>query len=78
MCECCSNNAANHQGHVHVNGIECSGCFGKLEKGLSDIPGIVRVEFVKEAEQAKVVFDRRILDIANLERTIDQLGFAVS
>lgn len=78
MCECCSNNAAAHQGHVHVNGIECSGCFGKLEKALSDIPGIVSVEFVKDSEQAKVVFDRRIVDVTNLEKAIDQLGYAVS
>lgn len=78
MCECCSNNAAAHQGHVHVNGIECSGCFGKLEKALSGIPGIASVEFVEDSKQAKIIFDRRILEISNLEKTIDQLGFAVS
>ncbi len=78
MCECCAQHAAGHHGHVHVNGVDCDDCFNRLEQILKDTPGIVSIEFVRAAEQAKVVFDRRILEITGLEQILDNNGFAVS
>lgn len=78
MCECCAQHAAGHHGHVHVNGVDCEECFKKLEQLLQDTPGLVSVEYAKDTEQAKVVFDRRILEITALEQLLDNNGFAVS
>lgn len=78
MCECCSHNAATHQGHIHVYGVSCSECFSELQELLSEVPGVINVEFVESAEQAKIVFDKRILEITNLEEVLDQNGFGVS
>lgn len=78
MCECCSHNAANHQGHIHVCGVTCSDCFSQLQEILNEVPGIINVEFVESAEQAKIVFDKRIMEITNLEQVLDENGFGVS
>lgn len=78
MCECCSNQAVAHQGHIHVNDVHCANCFNKLQKALADIPGVAGVEFVSEAQQAKVIFDRRIVNIASLEQIVTESGFFVS
>ncbi len=78
MCECCSNHAANHQGHVHVNSVESDDCFKGLAHVLRDVPGVISVEFAAAAEQAKIVFDKRILEITSLEQILDKNGFAVS
>lgn len=78
MCECCSNHAGQHRGHIHVNGVDCDACFADLEKALSDVPGIITLEYVRDGEQAKVTFDRRILEVTRLEKLLDENGFAVS
>lgn len=78
MCECCSDRAADHQGHIHVYGVSCSNCFGELQEILSEVPGVITVEFVENAEQAKVVFDKRILEVTHLEEVLDENGFGVS
>jgi len=78
MCECCSQKAAGHQGHIHVNSVDCDDCFKELEGILNDLPGIINVEYVKDAEQAKIVFDKRIIEVTGLEKVLDKNGFAVS
>lgn len=78
MCECCSDRAAIHQGHIHVCGVSCSSCFGELQQILREIPGVINIEFVENAEQAKVVFDKRIVEITRLEQVLDEGGFGVS
>lgn len=78
MCECCSNHAEQHRGHVHVNGVDCTACFTDLEKALSDVPGIISLEYVGDGEQAKVTYDKRILAVTRLEEILDEKGFAVS
>lgn len=78
MCECCSQHAASQQGHIHIRSVDCDECFRDLEKVLADVPGVVSVEFVRAVEQAKVVFDKRIIEITGLEEILDRNGFAVS
>ena len=78
MCECCSQHAAKHQGHVHINGIDSKSCFQELETVLCDVPGVVSVEFIEGVAQVKVVFDKRILEVTGLEQLLDKNGFALS
>jgi len=78
MCECCSGHARSNQGHIHVNGVDCVDCFGDLEKSLANVPGIITVEYVKDERQAKLTFDKRILEVTRLEEILDENGFGVS
>ncbi len=78
MCDCCSQHAADHQGHIHINNVDCDDCFRELQNVLADVPGVVSVEFVRDVEQAKVVFDKRIMEITGLEQILFENGFAVS
>jgi len=71
VCECCSQHAAGHQGHIHVNGVNGEDSFRELQDALMDTPGVVSIEHVKDAEQAKVVFDKRIIEITRLEQVLD-------
>ncbi len=78
MCECCAQHAAHQQGHIHIRRIDSDNCFKDLERVLANVPGVVGVEFNKEAGQARVVFDKRILETTSLEDILEQEGFAVS
>ncbi len=78
MCECCATHGQAHQGHVHVNGVDCAACFADLERALTNLPGIIEVEYIKDNAQAKVTFDKRIVKVTRLEEILDENGFAVS
>lgn len=78
MCECCSGHSELHRGHVHVKGVGCDGRFAGLEKALSDVPGVVSLEYAGDWEQVKVTFDKRILAVTRLEEILKEKGFALS
>ncbi len=78
MCECCAQHAANQQGHLHVGRVNGDDSFKNLKTALADVPGVVGVEFIQEAGQAKIVFDKRIVELASLTEILGRNGFAVS
>jgi hypothetical protein len=69
MCECCSNHAAGHRGHIHIKDIFDEG-YNVIKHTLKDIPGIVSVDYTREQQQAKVVFDKRLLDASRIEKIL--------
>lgn len=78
MCECCAHNADSNQAHVHVGGINCTGCLGKLKDVLADVPGVANVEFIQDKKQAKVIFDKRIIELESLSKTLNEKGYTIS
>ena len=60
MCECCSQKAESHTGHLHIKEI-ASEKFGQLRKMLVNLPGVTGVEYIVENEEIKVNFDQRIV-----------------
>lgn len=78
MCECCGNNADQNQSHLHVKDINCNGCLGGLKETLADVPGVLRVDFVEEKKQGKVIYDKRIIETEKLVQTLADSGYSVA
>jgi copper chaperone CopZ len=78
MCECCSNQAEQYRGHIHVNGVECADCVTGLEKALTGVPGVISLEYAEDREQVKVNFDKRIIAVTRLEEILKEKGFTFS
>jgi copper chaperone CopZ len=55
----------------------CEG-FRGLERVISDIPGIISVEFAGETGKARVVFDKRITETAMLKRILGENGYTAA
>ncbi|KNZ70957.1 heavy metal transport/detoxification protein [Thermincola ferriacetica] len=78
MCECCANHAKKHEDHIHVQGVNCGHCVSAIEKALADMPGINGLEHLAEANQLKISFDTRLVDVAKLTEIITGLGYNVA
>ena len=78
MCECCSNHAKQHEGQIHVNGVNCGHCVGTIEKALSNKPGINALEHLSESKQLRISFDSRLVEVESLKKIIADLGYEVA
>ena len=61
-----------------VTGMTCGGCVASVQRVLSAIPGVQRVEVSLTPAQARVVFDPARTDRATLEKAIVVAGFGVT
>lgn len=60
-----------------VQGMDCTTCAQHIERDLSLLPGVQRVQVLLSAEKATVQFDSTQLDRAALVRRIEQSGYRV-
>lgn len=63
--------------HFQVDGMSCGGCSGKLEKALSEIPGIQAVTASHETGAVTVTLGEHPLPRATIETVIEETGFDV-
>lgn len=60
---------------LQITGMTCAACANRIEKGLSKLEGVSSANVNFAMEKASVTYDPSIIDIPQLEQTIQQLGY---
>lgn len=61
---------------LQITGMSCSACSTAITQALEATPGILRANILLATAQARIAYDRRILETASLGTIIDRLGYA--
>ncbi|MDR1572510.1 MAG: sulfite exporter TauE/SafE family protein [Clostridiales Family XIII bacterium] len=62
-------------GRLHIGGMTCTGCQGKIERKLRSTAGIESAEVAYGDGIATVVYDTDIISIREIESVIERLGY---
>ena len=60
---------------VPVRGMHCAACVGKVERALSDVPGVEDAMVNLATERATIVYDPARADLARLHAAVDAAGY---
>jgi len=60
---------------IPLEGVHCASCVGRIETGLSAVPGMGRVSVNLPSRTAFVVYDPALLDAAGIAAKIEELGY---
>jgi len=63
---------------LHVEGMSCMHCVGKVEKGLKELDGVSSAEVSLEKKEARVRFDPGKVDESQIREKIAETGYQVS
>jgi Cu+-exporting ATPase len=58
-----------------VQGMSCASCVNRVQKGLSDVPGVVQAEVNFATEKATVEYIRGQVTVADLSRAVEAIGY---
>ena len=61
--------------YLHVKGMYCAGCVARVEKVVSKLEGVNRVNINLATETGKVTFDKNKTSISKIIAAINQIGF---
>jgi len=61
-----------------VTGMTCASCVATIEKGLSKIPGVSRVNVNLASEKASIEYEPSKVDTKTLMDTISDVGYGVA
>jgi len=64
--------------HIHITGMTCTSCAATIEKGLSKLPGVSRVNVNLASEKASIEYDPSKVDTKTLMDTISDVGYGVA
>jgi len=60
-----------------VTGMTCVNCANNIERGLKQLPGVTDPQVNFAAEQVRVAYDPKIIDIAGIIKAIEKIGYHV-
>lgn len=60
---------------IPIGGMSCASCTGKVEKGISQLAGILEVGVNLATEKAKVSYDPKVVKLSEIKQVIQDLGF---
>jgi Cu+-exporting ATPase len=63
---------------IHVTGMTCTTCAATIEKGLAQTPGVEKADVSFAAEKASVEYDPSKVGLAEISKTISELGYEVA
>src|SRR4030043_999395 len=63
---------------IHVTGMTCTTCAATIEKGLAQTPGVEKAGVRFASEKAAVEYDPSKVDLAEITKTISELGYQVA
>ncbi len=63
--------------NLNIEGMHCASCSARVEKALSQMPGVSEANVNLALEEASISFDDRKVKLADFSRTIAKLGFQV-
>ena len=64
--------------HIHITGMTCTSCAATIEKGLSKLPGVSRVNVNLASEKASIEYDPSKVDTKTLMDTISDVGYGLA
>jgi Cu+-exporting ATPase len=73
-----SNSKKSEKAKIHVTGMTCTTCAATIEKGLADTPGVEKANVNFASEKASVEYDPSKVDLAEISKTISELGYKVA
>lgn len=59
-----------------ITGMHCASCANIIERTISKIDGVEKIEVNYATEQAKIALDEQKVDINQLSKKIEPLGYA--
>jgi Cu+-exporting ATPase len=73
-----SNSKKTERAKIHVTGMTCTTCAATIEKGLAQTPGVEKADVSFAAEKASVEYDPSKVGLAEITKTISELGYKVA
>ncbi len=58
-----------------IKGISCASCVAKIEKGLSELTGVIDAKVNFATERAAITLDTNQVHVGDIIRTIQDLGY---
>src|SRR3989475_2789099 len=62
---------------LKIGGMHCAGCVSSIQKSVSDIPGVNKVEVNLATEKATLEFDQTKVKLDSIEKAIEEIGYKV-
>ena len=62
---------------INVGGMHCDMCVSSIEKGVTELAGVLSVEVSLEDSTAVVSFDKSQLEQSNIEKAIEKRGYTI-
>jgi P-type Cu+ transporter len=73
-----SNSKKSEKAKIHITGMTCTTCAATIEKGLAQTPGVEKADVSFASEKASVEYDTSKVDLAEIAKTISELGYKVA
>ena len=62
---------------IKIGGMHCAGCVSSIQKSVSDVPGVNKVEVNLATEKAILEFDQTKVKFDSIEKAIEEIGYKV-
>ncbi|MBI1828642.1 MAG: heavy metal translocating P-type ATPase [Thaumarchaeota archaeon] len=62
---------------IKIGGMHCAGCVNSIQKSVSDVPGVNKVEVNLATEKATLEFDQTKVKFDSIEKAIEEIGYKV-
>ncbi|MGI0082009.1 MAG: heavy metal translocating P-type ATPase [Nitrosopumilaceae archaeon] len=62
---------------IKIGGMHCAGCVNSIQKYVSELDGVKKCEVNLAAEKAVLEFDPSSVDLATIEKAIEEAGYKV-
>ncbi len=68
---------AVQEARLKISGMSCGHCSSAVEKALTNLEGVSRVQVSLEEGLALIQYDPGHLEVADLEKTIEDAGYTI-
>lgn len=58
-----------------LNDIACTGCIGKIKRGMKKYNGVEKIEILSGSGKLKISFNEKIIQLEEINRNIHKLAF---
>ncbi|MGH9879719.1 MAG: copper ion binding protein, partial [Nitrososphaerales archaeon] len=62
---------------IKIGGMHCAGCVTAIQNYVSDLKGVKKCEVSLGAEKAVLEFDPSLVDLATIEKAIEEVGYTI-
>lgn len=62
---------------IKIGGMHCAGCVSSIQKSVSDVLGVNKVEVNLATEKATLEFDQTKVKLDSIEKAIEEIGYKV-
>src|SRR5438309_193009 len=62
---------------LKIGGMHCAGCVNSIQKSVSEVPGVNKVEVNLATEKATLEFDQTKVKLNSIEKAIEEIGYKI-